>query len=31
MYLIFLDQEGKSRTLNGVLKGCQGQDMLVEA
>ncbi len=29
--LIYLDQEGKSRTLRGVLKGCQGQDVLVEA
>ncbi|MFH1033586.1 MAG: ribosome maturation factor RimP [Pseudomonadota bacterium] len=29
--LIYLDQEGKSRTIKGVLKGCQGQDVLVEA
>ncbi|MBI4797430.1 MAG: ribosome maturation factor RimP [Desulfarculus sp.] len=28
--LIFLDQEGKSRTIKGVLMGCQGDDVLVQ-
>jgi len=28
--LIYLDQDGKSLTLKGVLGGCQGQDVLVE-
>jgi len=29
--LIYADQEGKSRTLKGILKGLQGQDVVVEA
>ena len=28
--LVFLDQEGKSRTVRGVLKGLQGGEVLVE-
>lgn len=28
--VVFLDEAGKSRTLRGVLKGLQGQDVLVE-
>ncbi|MBI5522989.1 MAG: ribosome maturation factor [Desulfarculus sp.] len=28
--LIYLDQEGKSRTIKGVLMGCQGGDVLVQ-
>ncbi len=29
--VVYLDQEGKSRTLKGMLRGLQGQEVLVEA